>query len=97
MLDSVPSCAKLFHMDAVEVNGPAIRALRQALRVEIADLATEIGVSRAYLCKVELGHSRRMSVGTLGKLEDSLRVTDRRALVARPYDYPVPDEKAGAA
>ncbi|MBV9291079.1 MAG: helix-turn-helix transcriptional regulator [Frankiales bacterium] len=72
-------------MTSVEVNGPAIRALRIALRVPIEQVAREVGVSRAYLCKIELGHSRKVSVETLGRLEEALGVTDRRALLASPY------------
>lgn len=67
------------------MNGPAIREKRMDLRVEIQDLADEIGVSRAYLCKVELGHSKRVSVTVLDRLEKALKVRDRRALLADPY------------
>lgn len=86
-----PSCLTLClvvptvsYMDAIEVNGAAIREIRTALRVPIEQLADEIGVTRAYLCKVELGHSKRMSLGKLDALERALGVKDRRALVARP-------------
>jgi transcriptional regulator with XRE-family HTH domain len=82
----VPNVADV---DAIRVNGPAIREMRRKSRIEIQDLADEIGVSRAYLCKVELGHSERVSVKVLDALEKALHVDDRRALLADPYTKPV--------
>ncbi|MEV6693393.1 helix-turn-helix transcriptional regulator [Micromonospora sp. NPDC051196] len=47
---------------AVPINGPEIRRVRMARGIEVADLASRIQVSRAYLTKLELGHSPRASV-----------------------------------
>ena len=68
----------------MRVNGPAIRALREAHRIEIADLAKEIGVSRSYLAKIELGHRQNVGLDVVAALERALVLIDRRAILASP-------------
>lgn len=75
----------LCHVDAIAVNGPAIREKRMDLRIGVEDLAKEVGISRAYLAKIELGHSKKVSVEVLDKLERALMVRDRRAFLADPH------------
>lgn len=71
-------------MSSIEVNGPAVRALRIANRIEPQALAERIGKTRAYLVKIELGHSPRVSLETLEALERELGITDRRVLTLPP-------------
>ena len=51
----------------------------------VADLAVAVGVNRAYIAKIELGHSRRVSPKVFNALIAALTITDRRALIASPY------------
>lgn len=67
---------------AVPINGAALRELRIRTGVSVADLAVEIGVTRAYLTKIELGHSKRVSPTVFNALLSALRIADRRALLA---------------
>ena len=70
---------------SLAVNGPAIRAIREAQRINIADLAKEIGVSRSYLAKIELGHRKKVGLDVVAALERALLLTDRRAILASPF------------
>ena len=69
----------------VEVNGPAIRTIRERSGMAVLDLAGAVGVERAYITKIELGHSRRVSPRVFNALIAALAVSDRRALLANPY------------
>lgn len=72
----------------VEVHGPAVRFIRISQGIELADLAAGIDVSRPYLSKIELGHSRRVSPTCYVALCRALGIRDRRVLLANPYgDY----------
>lgn len=68
---------------AVAINGPALRELRIRTGISVADLAREIEVGRAYITKIELGHSKRVSPGVFDALLRALRISDRRALLAQ--------------
>jgi len=67
---------------AVAVNGEAIRKLRQDRGIEVAHLATRLGISRAYLCKIELGHSPRVGVTVWAGIVRNLRPETPDALRA---------------
>jgi transcriptional regulator with XRE-family HTH domain len=69
----------------VEVHGPALRYIRMLQGIELADLAAGIEVSRPYLSKIELGHSKRVSVSCFAALCSALGIRDRRVLLANPY------------
>lgn len=70
---------------SVAVNGPAIREIRSRSSLDMAELAARVGVERAYITKLELGHSRRVSPKVFNALVAALSITDRRALMAQPY------------
>lgn len=76
MADPTPS--------AVMVNGAALREIRMRTGISAAALAEEVGVQRAYITKIELGHSKRVSPEVFGKLLRALLIHDRRALMADP-------------
>jgi transcriptional regulator with XRE-family HTH domain len=69
----------------VEVNGYAIRELRIRSGLGVAELAQQVGVTRAYIAKIELGHSRRVSPKMFAALLASLSIQDRRSLLANPH------------
>lgn len=67
---------------AVPINGSALRELRIRTGVSMAELAADVGVNRSYVNKIELGHSKRVSPAVYAALLRSLRITDRRTLLA---------------
>lgn len=69
----------------VEVNGYALRELRIRSGLGVMELATQVGVKRPYIAKIELGHSRRVSPKVFNALLESLSITDRRVLLANPH------------
>lgn len=42
--------------DGPRVNGPALRAIREALDIPAARMADDLGLSRAFLSMIERGH-----------------------------------------
>lgn len=69
----------------VDVHGPALREIRIRSGMSVADLATAIGVQRPYVTKLELGHSRRVSPRVFNAIVSALAISDRRAIMSRPY------------
>ncbi len=69
----------------VEINGFALRELRVRTGLSVADLATQVGVQRPYVAKIELGHSHRVSPKVFNALLSALAITDRRVLMANPH------------
>lgn len=69
----------------IEVNGFAVREFRKRTDLSIQDLADTLGVQRAYVTKIELGHSRRVSPRVFNRLLTALAVDDRRALLNNPH------------
>lgn len=69
----------------VEVNGYALRELRIRSGLGVAELAAQVGVQRAYIAKIELGHSRRVSPKVFNGLLGALTINDRRSLLANPH------------
>lgn len=69
----------------VEVNGFALREIRLRSAVQISALATQVGVTRAYLTKIELGYSPRVSPAVFQAIIGALGIGDRRALLASPH------------
>lgn len=68
-----------------EVNGFAIRELRKRTGFGVAELAAAAGVQRAYIAKIELGHSRRVSPKVFNALLSALTIEDRRSILANPH------------
>lgn len=69
----------------VEVNGFAVRELRIRSGLSVMDLADRAGVTRAYIAKIELGHSQRVSPKMFAALLSALSIHDRRVLLANPH------------
>jgi predicted transcriptional regulator len=79
---------------AIPVHGPAVRRLRLRRDIPTHALAQRIGVSRPYLCKIELGEgdaARRVSRDVFDALIRELRPRTRKELIAEP---PALDEAA---
>ncbi|MFE5771401.1 helix-turn-helix domain-containing protein [Streptomyces sp. NPDC056485] len=51
-----------------EVDGAAIRKIRMSRGIPIADLARSAGISRSYLCRLEIGARKRMRPETYARL-----------------------------
>jgi transcriptional regulator with XRE-family HTH domain len=77
----------------IPINGFACREIRVRSGIEIAPFAEQVGVSRAYMAKIELGHSTRVSPTVFSAILCNLHIADRRALLAQPHR----DAQAGAA
>lgn len=69
----------------ISVNGFALRELRIRSGIGVSQLASQVGVQRAYIAKIELGHSRRVSPKVYNAILESLAITDRRTLMIDPY------------
>jgi transcriptional regulator with XRE-family HTH domain len=69
----------------VGIHGYALRELRIRSGLGVAELAAQIDVTRAYIAKLELGHSRRVSPKTYNALLEALSISDRRVLLANPH------------
>jgi transcriptional regulator with XRE-family HTH domain len=69
----------------VEIHGYALRELRIRSGLGVAELAAQIDVTRAYIAKLELGHSRRVSPKTYNALLAALSIQDRRVLLCNPH------------
>ncbi len=69
----------------VEVHGFALRVIREARGRKVQELADSLGVTRSYVAKIELGHSRRVSEVFYSRLLAELRIEDHRALLASPH------------
>jgi predicted transcriptional regulator len=66
----------------VEIHGYALRAIRVACGRDVAGLAEAVGVGRAYITRIELGHSPRVSQVLYNRLISELQIADPRALLA---------------
>lgn len=69
---------------AIEINGYALRKIRVLSGIGVADLAGQIGKTRSYIAKLELGHNRRVSPAVYNALLEALDIQDRRTLLASP-------------
>jgi transcriptional regulator with XRE-family HTH domain len=67
------------------INGFACREIRVRTGIEIAPFAEQVGVSRAYMAKIELGHSVSVSAKVFAAIQKGLAVKDQRALLAHPH------------
>ncbi|GAB3856726.1 hypothetical protein GCM10029963_53580 [Micromonospora andamanensis] len=67
---------------AVPIDGTALRRIRIDRGIEVADLASRIQVSRAYLTKLELGISPRASATVHAALVRVLQPEQRDAFRA---------------
>lgn len=70
----------------VPVNGLALREIRERTGISQADLAAEVGTSRAYITKLELGHSRQCSPQVYAAIIRALKLRDYRTLQTSPAE-----------
>ncbi len=70
---------------AIPVNGAALRELRIRTGISVAELASEVGVQRPYISKIELGYSKRVSPQVYAAILKALGVRDHRTLLADPH------------
>ncbi|ROT26246.1 RodZ family helix-turn-helix domain-containing protein [Micromonospora sp. HM5-17] len=66
----------------VPIDGAELRRARIDRGLEVADLARRLRISRAYLTKLELGHSPRASVTVYAGLVRLLQPADANAFRA---------------
>jgi transcriptional regulator with XRE-family HTH domain len=59
--------------DEPRINGPALRAIREALDISMIDLANQVGIHRTYLGKIERGE-RQCRTATIRRLAAALYV-----------------------
>lgn len=69
---------------SVQVNGPALRAIRQLRGVSCAELARHVGADVSFLARIERAEKRGVRAETFARLVDALDV-DGRALMANPF------------
>lgn len=72
----------------IEVNGFAYREIRMRSGVDIAPCADDIGISRPYLARIELGDRVRVSPPVFAGMIRALQIGDRRAILANPHTAP---------
>lgn len=70
---------------AIDINGYALRMIRVRSGVGVAELAEQIGKTRSYVAKIELGHNKRVSPETYKALLDALQIEDHRTLLVSPH------------
>lgn len=70
----------------IEVNGFAYREIRERSGLAIADAATQVGISRPYLARIENGGRVRVSPPVLAAMLATLQIRDRRAILANPHE-----------
>lgn len=66
----------------VEIHGFALRMAREMRGKKVADLASDLDVSRSYLAHIENGTKRRVSVEFYNAVLTELNIDDYRALLA---------------
>ena len=69
----------------IEVNGFAFREIRIRSGVDIGPCADQVGISRPYLSRLELGDRVRVSPRVFSALLQTLQINDRRAILADPH------------
>lgn len=69
----------------IEIHGPVVRHLRVQAGLGVAELADRVGITRAFVAKIELGHSRRVSPKVFNALVATFSIEDPRVLKANPY------------
>jgi transcriptional regulator with XRE-family HTH domain len=75
-----------------KANGATIRALRKALGISQVSLAARVGITKVYLCQIELGtKDKRPSPEVLRGIADALGVT------IESISYPVPEPEVAAS
>lgn len=66
----------------VEVHHYALRGIREARGIKVAELAARLDVDRSYVAHLENGSKRRVSPEFYARLCFELNITDQRTLLA---------------
>lgn len=90
-MTSIANMTKSSRGSTVEIQGFAVRVVREARGRKTAELAEALEVDRSYIAKIETGHSRRVSTVFYNRLLQELCVEDYRALLANPFSSAVQD------
>lgn len=74
---------------SVQINGPALRVIRELSGLSCSALARAVDTDVSFLARVERGEKRGVNRRTYERLVRELRIADPRALLANPYPTPV--------
>jgi len=77
---------RMIAVQMIAVQGPALRAIREARGRKIVELAQRVGVDRSFITNVETGQLRRIDAEIYTSILRELRISDHRALMANPFD-----------
>lgn len=77
--------AKNTTTNTVEINGFALRVIRQARGREVADLVAKLDCDRSYITHIENGSKQRVGAEFYNKLLAELLIEDYRVLLANPH------------
>lgn len=69
---------------SVQINGPALRAIRERTGVSCSALARSVGADGSFLARVEKGEKRGVRRETYDRLAAALHI-DGRAILVNPY------------
>ncbi|QJY51231.1 helix-turn-helix domain-containing protein [Pseudonocardia broussonetiae] len=70
---------------SVQINGPALRVIRELSGLSCSALARAVGADVSFLARVERGEKRGVNRRTYERLVRVLRIADARAILADPY------------
>jgi len=74
--------------EVVQINGPALRAIRELHGVSGSALARAVGVDQSFLARIERGEKHGMRRDAFEAVVDALGI-DPRAIEANPFGRPV--------
>lgn len=70
---------------SVQINGPALRTIRERSGISCSALARAVGADVSFLARVERGEKRGVRAETYERLCWELEIGDPRALLVNPY------------
>jgi transcriptional regulator with XRE-family HTH domain len=73
----------------VQINGPALRTIRELRGMSCSALARAVGTDISFLARVERGEKRGVRMETFERLAWELRISDPRALMVNPFPLSV--------
>lgn len=70
---------------SVQINGPALRVVRERSGVSCSALARRVGADVSFLARIERGEKRGIRRETFERIVYELEISDPRALMANPF------------
>lgn len=70
---------------SVQINGPALRTIRELTGVSCSALARAVGADVSFLARVERGEKKGVRRETFERIVWELRLPDPRAILVNPY------------